>query len=51
MVMFDLVGVVTIEREEWRSVGTSSGEECVMMAGMKMTQLLYADNWDFQKKV
>ena len=43
--------VVTIEREEWRSVETSSGEECVMMGGMKMTLLWYAGNWDYQKKV
>ena len=42
--------VVTIEREKWRSVGTSSGGECVMMGGMKEIQLLYAGNWDFQKK-
>ena len=40
-----------IEREEWRSVKTSSGGESVMMNGMKMTLLLCAGNWDFQKKV
>ena len=40
-----------IEREEWRSVETSSGGESVMMNGMKMTPLLCAGNWDFQKKV
>jgi hypothetical protein len=45
------VEVGIIEREEWRSVETSSGGECVMMTGMQTTQLLYADNWDFQKKV
>ena len=51
MVMFDLEEVVTIEREEWRSVETNSGGECVMITGMKDTQLLCADNWDSQKKV
>ena len=51
MVMFDLEEVVTIEREEWKSVETKSGGECVMMNGMKMIQLWSADNWDFQKKV
>ena len=40
-----------IEREEWRSVETSSGGESVMMPGMKMMLLLCADNWDIQKKV
>ena len=40
-----------IEREEWRSVETSSGGESVMMNGMKMTPLLCADNLDFQKIV
>ena len=40
-----------IEREEWRSVETSSGGESVMMNGMKMMLLLCAGNWDFQKKV
>ena len=40
-----------IEREEWRSVETSSGGESVMMPGMKMMLLLCAGNWDFQKKV
>ena len=40
-----------IEREEWRSVGTSNGVECVMICGMKMTQLLCVDNLDYQKKV
>ena len=51
MVMFDLEEVVTIEREEWRSVEINSGGECVMMNGMKETRLLYADNLDSQKKV
>ena len=51
MVMFDLEEVVTIKREEWRSVETNNGGECVMMSGMKKIQLLSADNWDFQKKV
>ena len=40
-----------IEREEWRSVETSSGGESVMIGGMKMTLLLCAGNLDFQKKV
>ena len=40
-----------IEREEWRSVETSSGGESVMITGMKMMLLLCAGNWDFQKKV
>ena len=40
-----------IEREEWRSVETSSGGESVMMTGMKMMLLLCADNLDFQMKV
>ena len=40
-----------IEREEWRSVETSSGGESVMMNGMKMMLLLCAGNLDFQKKV
>ena len=43
--------VGTIEREEWRSVETNNGEQCVMMSGIKMTPLLCADNLDFQKKV
>ena len=51
MVMLDLEEVVTIEREEWRSVETNSGGECVTMNGMKEIRLLCADNWDFQKKV
>ena len=51
MVILDLEEVVTIEREEWKSVETNSGGECVMMNGMKETRLLCADNWDFQKKV
>ena len=46
MVMLDLEEVVIIEREEWRSVETNGGGECVMMNGMKETQLLCADNWD-----
>jgi hypothetical protein len=45
------VEVGIIEREEWRSVETSSGGECVMMNGMSEIRLLYADNLDFQKKV
>ena len=49
--MFDLEEVVTIEREEWTSVETNSGGEYVMICGMKMIQLLSADNWDFQEKV
>ena len=40
-----------IEREEWRSVETSSGGESVMMNGMKVMLLLRVDNLDFQKKV
>ena len=40
-----------IEREDWRSVEINSGGECVMITGMKMTQLSYVDNLDFQKKV
>ena len=40
-----------IEREEWRSIETSSGGESVMMTGMKMMLLLYAGNLDFQKMV
>ena len=40
-----------IEREEWRSVETSSGGESVMMPGMKMMLLLHAGNLDFRKKV
>ena len=51
MVMFVWEEVGTIEREEWRSVETSNGGECVMITGMKETQLLYADNSDSQKKV
>ena len=51
MVMLDWEEVVTIEREEWRSVETNNGGECVMISGMKETQLLCADNWDFQEKV
>ena len=51
MVMFDLEEVVTIEREEWRSVETNNGGECVMMTGMKETLLLYADNLDSHQKV
>ena len=49
--MLDSEEVVTIEREEWRSVETNSGGECVMMNGMKETRLLCVDNWDFRKKV
>jgi hypothetical protein len=45
------VEVGIIEREEWRSVETSSGGEYVMMNGIQMTLLLCAGNWDFQKKV
>jgi pyruvate/2-oxoglutarate dehydrogenase complex dihydrolipoamide dehydrogenase (E3) component len=45
------VEVGIIEREEWRSVETSSGGECVMIGGVPMTLLLYAANLDFQKKV
>ena len=40
-----------IEREEWRSVETSSGGESVMITGIHMTLLLCAGNWDFQEKV
>ena len=40
-----------IEREEWRSVETSSGGKSVMMTGMRMMLLLRAGNWDFQNKV
>ena len=40
-----------IEREEWRSVETSSGGESAVMPGILMTPLLCADNLDFQKKV
>ena len=35
MVMFDLEEVAIIEREEWRSVETNNGGECVMISGMK----------------
>ena len=48
--MLDLEEVVTIEREEWRSVETNNGGECVMMSGMKHTQLLCADNLDSHQK-
>ena len=51
MVMLDLEGVAIIEREEWRSVETNNGGECVMMNGMKETRLLCADNWDSHQKV
>ena len=40
-----------IEREEWRSVETSSGGESVMIFGMKLMLLLCAGNLDFQKEV
>ena len=43
--------VVTIEREEWKSVETNNGGECVMILGMKETLLLYADSLDSQEKV
>ena len=51
MVMFDLEEVAIIEREEWRSVETNSGGECVMIFGIKETLLLYADNLDSHQKV
>ena len=51
MAMFGWEEVGTTEREEWRSVEVNSGGECVMMSGMKMTQLLCADNLDIQEKV
>ena len=38
---------MTTEREEWRSVKTNSGGECVMVSGTKEMPLLYVDNWDF----
>ena len=43
MVMLDWKEVDTIEREEWRSVETNNGGECVTIGGMKKTQLLSVD--------
>ena len=49
--MLYLEEVITIEREEWRSVETNNGGSCVMVNGMKETRLLCANNLNFQKKV